>query len=167
MYGGAVSGTAINPAARYGIDWRQVAFASSNGAVIQTPGFSVSPTGAVGATSLTTSSIVQAQVATLTGATIESPGVYMAFPSFTVQAPPSGTTATVSVATGIVTAAVNFGATGKGYAADDVPTATLPGAAGRFQPSSCKAWMQTAASPCSRRRLPARSRPRRSTGRSA
>ena len=130
MYGGAVSGTAINPAARYGIDWRQVAFASSNGAAIQTPGFSVSPTGAVGASSLTTSSVVQAQAATLTGATIETPGVYMAFPSFTVQPPPSGTTATVSVATGIVTAAVNFGATGKGYAANDVLTATLPGAAG-------------------------------------
>ncbi len=131
MYGGTPDSGGIYPAARWDMDYRLVAN-GSNGGEIALPGFGISGSGAVGASSLTTTGTIQAQAATLTGATIDFAGVYPSVPTFTVQAPPSGTTATVAVTSSIVTAALNFGTTGKGYKANDVltpsgsPGGTLP-----------------------------------------
>ena len=133
QYGGpATQNGAINPAARFDIDYRRVAIAA-DGAAIQLPGFGVDANGGIGTGNLSLSGSIQGYASTLTGVTINYPGVYTSIPTFTVQAPPTnsgGTAATATASSVLVTAALNFGTTGSGYKMNDVITASIPNLVG-------------------------------------
>ena len=118
---------------RWGFDLR--------GATLQNPGgfaasrgFGVGYDGALGAASLTTASVLQAQTATVTSVTVDDPGVFTGntFPTYALTAPPSGgTTATATVTNVQVVANMGYGSTGKSYTINDVLTFT-PTAGGVF-----------------------------------
>ena len=112
----------ITPQALYFMDGRVVAI-TSGGDAIAMKNFAVDGTGNATATSITTNGTVQAETSTLTGITISNGGIYVSVPTFVIQAPSSGTTATATVSAMQGAAVVEFGSTGSGYQASQVLTA--------------------------------------------
>jgi hypothetical protein len=130
QYGGTST-----PKARYGTDLRAVAFGT---AAFASSGFNVDGNGVTTGSSLVTGSALQAQNATLSGVTVETPGTYTFWPSITVQAPQlGGTTATITATTLAANQIVGFGATGSGYKTGDVLSPSgLSGTAPRWSVDS-------------------------------
>lgn len=116
-------GTGVDPQALYGIDFRTVAF-GAGGSSLAVPDFGVDSTGNATASSLTTSGVVQAKTAVMSGVTVNSGGLYINWPAFSVQPPASGTTATATAATMGGASVVAFGNTGTGYAVGQTLTAS-------------------------------------------
>ena len=122
-YGGAPPTV---PTARYGVDLRPVTMTEG---AIAVPGMGVDGSGNLSARSLTTTGSIQAKTATLSGATVQTPGTYAVWPTFTVQAPQlGGTTATITTASVAARAVLNFGSTGSGYSVND--TVSIAGLTG-------------------------------------
>lgn len=108
---------------KYGVDLRRGTI-TAGGLAFASPNFQVDPVGVTYGNGLTTSGTVAAKSATLTGVTVADGGVYLAVPTFTVQAPPSGgSTATATVATMAGASdfpILGFGASGSGVTLNDV-----------------------------------------------
>lgn len=113
--------------ARWGIDFSQAAFAT-NGGLLRSIGMAVSPSGTVGGqsvygTTLVTTKNVQAQTASVASVTVVDGGNFPSVPALTIAAPPSGVTATASVATMGVVSVENINTRGtSGFAVNDVMT---------------------------------------------
>jgi len=121
-YGGVSSQT---PAARYGVDLRVPSFSQD---AYASPGYGVDGSGNGYMKSVTTGGTVQAQTATVTGGTVDQPGMYLTVPQLTVQAPPlGGTTATMAVSAMNVQGVVGFTSTGSGYKQGDSVSITVGG----------------------------------------
>jgi hypothetical protein len=121
-YGGTSGSSAL-----YGIDLRPVT-GTTGGDAVALPAFGVDWSGNTDATSITTNGTVQAETAALTGVTINTVtrgsftntgGIYPTIPTFTVQAPPSGATATATVSAMAGNSILGFGSTGAGYSVND------------------------------------------------
>lgn len=116
----------------YGIDARASSI-TAGGALWAGPNSAADPAGNIYGASLTTTSVVQAQTATLTSVTVTNGGAFLVSPLWQVQDPPSGgTTATLSTATMGITAELGDAvlgtfAAGSGYTAGDVLTLTGTG----------------------------------------
>lgn len=111
---------------QWGIDFRRGTITSGGGA-FASPNFGVDGTGSAYANSLTTTGTLQATSAAVSSVTVVDGGEYLLAagtkPTFTVSAPPSaGTTATIASNLLSAVAVREFGATGSGYAVNDLMT---------------------------------------------
>ena len=123
-------GTNTVPFAR-GIDFTEGTI-TAGGFAFMSPNFAATDVGAVYGNGVTTNSTVQAQTATVTSVTINNGGEYLlnaaTKPIYTVVAPPSGVTATLTTNVMVGVNVRLFGSTGKNYLVGDV--LTLPAATG-------------------------------------
>lgn len=87
----------IYPTVLNGVDFREVTF-SAGGFAYSSPQFGVNPSGTVSTPSIIANNI-QSQTATLTAVTIVDGGLFQKKPTMTIAAPPSGSTATLTVTT--------------------------------------------------------------------
>lgn len=137
LYG--IAGVPTAPGILRGVDF-QAASIDAAGFAFGSPNFQVSSTGALSANGVTTTRDISAQTATMTNITINDGGVYSTFPTVSIQAPPSGVTATATVATmgGVANGpagVLGFGATGKNYLVGDVLTYPSGGGAAGTSPT--------------------------------
>jgi hypothetical protein len=119
--------------ALFGFDFRPLVIASGGEAVAM-PNMAVDGAGGTHASTLYTASSIQNETATLTGVSILADGdgiaggLYTSIPTLTVPAPPSGITATATVATMTLGKIVGLGSTGSAYTINDI--LTVPGGTG-------------------------------------